>query len=322
MGGIWNDDEQLYIGFAGRHSEFGDDAQQPEGVWSYKPGSSGSSGTWKNLDASGSSQSGSRPFSALYASGGGAGYVLGGFAVNASEGTDDSQDIPIPGLTSFNLTTKDVVNRTTSGSAFGEGLEMGGMLYIPNFGTQGILTVVAGDKVGYSAPNSDDLVSPSEVSVYDIFSGTWYKQQTSGFVPEPRKEFCVAGVASNNETYEILVYAGWGGHLGDAALDYDEAFVLSLPAFQWFKAEYPPAAPRHGVTCAAVGGAQVLTVGGVDTLQNGPDELYNDVYNTSDPFTFGLNIFDMNKMAFASSYVAKAPEYTGAPQVKQYYASK
>src|SRR6266480_4529259 len=78
--GIWVDEYAgvLYTGFAGRHSTFGDDTSQPNGWWSFKPDNSGS-GTWTNLNSTEV-----RPYSPLVASGCGAGYMLGGFAVNAS----------------------------------------------------------------------------------------------------------------------------------------------------------------------------------------------------------------------------------------------
>jgi hypothetical protein len=69
----------LYTGFAGRHSTFGDGAYYDTGLWSFKPDGTGT-GTWKNLNSTVDKafQTQPRPFSALVASGGGAGYVLGG----------------------------------------------------------------------------------------------------------------------------------------------------------------------------------------------------------------------------------------------------
>jgi hypothetical protein len=325
QGGIWVDQVAglLYTGFAGRQSTYGNDAEQPNGLWSFKPDGSGS-GTWTNLNSSTSTafQTEVRPYSPLMASGGRVGYMLGGFAVNSSSSDPRVNAWSISGLITYNYTTQKVTNNTVGDGYTGGVDQMGGMIYVPNFGDDGILVVLGGDQVGKNKPGTDALLNFSTVAVYDIGSGNWYDQTTSGNIPEDRKEFCSAGIASTNNTYEILVYAGWNGNLGSGSVPYDEAYVLSLPAFQWFKASYPALNPRHGVTCVPVGGGQILTVGGVDTTQNGPDNLYDDVFNTADPFEQGLAIFDMNQMAFAPSYAANPPSYTGASVVQSYYASK
>lgn len=324
-GGIWVDHNAgvLYTGFAGRQSTYGDDAEQPNGLWSFKPDGSGS-GTWTNLNSSTDQgfQTDVRPFSPLVAAGGGAGYMLGGFAVNSSSSDPRLNSWHVSGLVTYNYTTQKLSNNTVSDGYTGGVDQMGGMVYVPNFGDQGVLVVLGGDQVGKNEPGFDALLNFSSIAVYDVASGSWYDQATSGNIPEDRKEFCTAGVASTNQTYEILIYAGWNGNLGSSSVPYDEAYVLSLPAFQWFKASYPAANPRHGVTCVPVGGGQILTVGGVDTTQNGPDNLYDDVFNTADPFEQGLAIFDLNKMAFAPSFAANPPAYTGASVVRSYYSSR
>jgi hypothetical protein len=160
------------------------------------------------------------------------------------------------------------------------------------------------------------------VQIYDPSTKKWYEQATTGDAPTPRKEFCVAGVASQSQTYEILVYAGWGGSLGTAAIPYDTAYVLSLPGFHWFKADYAAANPRHGLTCNAVGGSQVVMVGGLNTTQNGPGSLYNAVFQTQDQFTQGLAIFNMSSLAWENSYTARPPAYQLSVVISSWYSSK
>ena len=320
QGGLWVDENAglLYTGFAGRQSTFGDDAFQPGGLWSFKPDGNGD-GTWTNLNSTDQGfLTAVRPYGALIASGGGVGYMLGGLVMNSSSG----QSWNSSGLVTFNFTTGQLTNASVNDGLTNGIDEMGGLIFVPNFGDEGVLIRLGGDQIGKITPGADDLLNLTTVSIYDVASGNWYDQTTSGNIPESRKEFCSAGIASANDTFEILVYAGWNGNLGSASVPYDEAYVLSLPAFQWFKASYPAANPRHGLTCVPVGGGQILTVGGLDTTQNGPDNLYDDVFNTRDPFEQGLAIFDMNQMAFAPSYTANAPSYTGASVVKNYYASK
>jgi hypothetical protein len=144
----------------------------------------------------------------------------------------------------------------------------------------------------------------------------------TGNVPEPRKEFCITGAASNNQTYEIFLYAGWDGNLGARAIPFDEVFVFTLPGFNWVKASYPALNPRHGLTCHSIGGGQILTIGGVNTTQNGPTDLYKDVFDTADQFTQGLGVFDLNTLSWKNSYSSKQTTYTPAQPIQVFYANK
>lgn len=121
------------------------------------------------------------------------------------------------------------------------------------------------------------------------------------------------------------MYAGWAGHLGPAAIPFDEIYVLTLPAFNWIKVDYPPQYPRHGLTCNAVGGSQILTIGGLDTNSKHTIDTYVYVSpfdTTPDPFTQGLAIFDLTTLQFADKYTAKAPRYVQSDTVKNYYDTR
>lgn len=80
-GGLWVDetDGVLYTGFAGTKSNFGDNADQPQGLWSFKPDGTGG-GTWQNLNntADKTFTEQPRPYKGKTASGNGFGYFLGG----------------------------------------------------------------------------------------------------------------------------------------------------------------------------------------------------------------------------------------------------
>lgn len=80
-GGIWVDETEgvLYTGFAGTKSNFGDNANQPQGLWSFKPDGKGG-GTWQNLNSTADKTftEKPRPFKGKVASGNGVGYFLGG----------------------------------------------------------------------------------------------------------------------------------------------------------------------------------------------------------------------------------------------------
>jgi hypothetical protein len=199
---------------------------------------------------------------------------------------------------------------------------MGGLHYVPNFGQSGILVAFGGDQVGIKTPGFDSLISFNTVQVYDTAGEKWYEQTVTGNIPEDRKEFCTAGLASSNKTYEIFMYAGWNGNLGPAAVPFDEAYVLTLPGFHWVKANYPALNPRHGLTCNSIGGGQILTIGGVDTSENGEGDLYNDVFNTPDQFTQGLAVFDLNTLSWKKSFIASQDSYSPAPEIQSFYAKK
>ena len=89
---------------------------------------------------------------------------------------------------------------------------------------------------------------------------------------------------------------------------------------------YNPANPRHGHSCNAVGGSQIISIGGVDSNSNDTDSSVNAVqastFTTSpDQFAQGIAIFDMTKLQWVDHYTANAPAYEQSSQIKQFYAS-
>ena len=86
---------------------------------------------------------------------------------------------------------------------------------------------------------------------------------------------------------------------------------------------YNPQNPRLGHTCNAIGGSQIVIIGGLDansniTLTSG---ILESMYNTSaDPFSQGLAIFDMTTLRFAEQYTAGAKPYEQSDPVKEFYS--
>lgn len=322
QGGLWVDENAgtLYTGFAGFGPTFGDEAEQPQGLWSFQPGSDASDGTWTNLNDTSDSifTTGKRPFGAPVASGNGTAFLLGGLAVY-----DENWHVPVSGLLSYNFSSQSVTNTTVSASTNGF-LQMGSMQFVPNFGSAGIL-VNAGGNHRYQRSSGtwgSNWQAFDTVQVLDVASGTWYDQVTTGTVPPFRMQYCMTGAASSNKTYEILVYAGWNNTLGDRATSYDAAYVLSLPSFNWFKADYTASNPRHGLTCEHIGGGQVLTIGGLDTSQDDASNQYSGVYRTEDPFPQGLGIFDLSSMSFADAFEVNRTTYDYADAIGAYYQTR
>jgi hypothetical protein len=222
----------------------------------------------------------------------------------------------ISSLAAYDLSSKGLRNFSDA-RALAPGWEQyGGTTFVPNWGRHGILISVG----GYHGGGAENMVSFQTVLIYDIDSQRWFEQETSGDIPRPRKEFCIAGGVSNKRTHDILVYGGWDGRAGPDAVPYDSAFVLTLPGFHWVRADYPPRHPRHGHSCNGVGGGQILIVGGVDSAHLDPaKEVYRSVFDTPDPFTKGLAIFDLSKLAWSPSYSANRGLQKPAPQIQAYY---
>ncbi|KAL8404077.1 hypothetical protein RB594_009075 [Gaeumannomyces avenae] len=325
QGGLWVDRTQkvLYLGFAGSHSAFSDKADSPRGLWSFTPDGKGS-GNFSNLNDTARAwfMESPRPFDGLYASGAKAGYFFGGFGGDKPdiEGVGVADEVPTSGMLTYDFKTKTPIKSDVKGLSVGGEMQRGNMIYVPNFGREGILVSVGGCQRSKKIKNSDFLVDNTVARVYDIATKSWHDQTTTGSEPAPRKDYCIAGAASTNRTFEILIYAGWAGNLGTSAIAFDQAYILSLPSFRWFKAEYRALRPRHGVSCHHASGGKVITVGGADTTQNGPNFLYQDVFNNDDSFSQGIGIFDLSTLKFVDSYKGGGPDsYTLSPEIQSWY---
>ncbi|KAL2159613.1 hypothetical protein VTH06DRAFT_2182 [Thermothelomyces fergusii] len=332
-GGVWAAPRErtLYTGFAGTSPRFGDQAFSPQGLWSFRRDSSGG-GTWRCLNDStdGWFTSQPRPRQGQATSGYGYGFFAGGMpAWNTrvvfpsltprvtGDGTGDQRQPD--SLVMYAMADKKLSVIANYGLPDPRARAQTGIAYVPNWGNRGILVAVGG------TPDRRDnnVILPTFriVRIYDIDKQRWYDQQSTGAIPEPRQDFCFAGSPSNNRTYELLVYAGWAGQLGPAAVPYDSAYVLTLPGFYWARADYPPAHPRHGLSCNGVGGSQILTIGGVDTTQYGNDS-YAAGFATRDPFLQGLAIFDLGALAWSPAYRARRSAQPPAPRFREYYDAK
>ena len=311
-------------------------------LWSFKPDGTGS-GNWSEVIDSGASvwDSITRPVEPMMAFGSGNAYVLGGYESSLSVPSVTAL-VPVPGLVHFNMKTKTFSNSTAFGYSVNGTAEKGAMHYVPSFGPDGLFIVMGGDEVWHSDAKS--LQTLQAVSVFEPSSNEWFNQTTTGNVPQPRKQFCLAGINSNNGTHEMYVifsalngspvqnrstdficsfmYAGWDGRLGTASIPYDEIYILTLPAFHWIKVDYPPQNPRFGLTCNAVGGSQILTIGGLDANPNLDGDLVYTPFDAADPYTQGLAIFDMTTLKFATQYTANASPYVQSDIVKNYYETR
>ncbi|KAL9088602.1 MAG: hypothetical protein Q9165_006122 [Trypethelium subeluteriae] len=286
VSGLWYQEASstIYGGFAGRRSFLTNNDPQPNqyplGIFSFKPDNTGL-GTFGNVVGSSAWGSNTRPYQGAIAFSNETGYVLGGCATSdTSPGTADLQSpVALNGMLAFDMSSQKLSNISATGYNGNGTVEFARMEYLAPFGPQGLLFVLGGDQPPDidGTSGEDDFVPFNTVSVYEPSSNKWYQQTTTGNIPEPRKEFCTAGVASTNETYEIFLYAG---------------------------------------------GSQIMTVGGLDTASDDVSgNVYYGVFNTSDPFANGLNIFDMSTLSFATKFTANPPPYTQSETIAAIYSS-
>lgn len=112
-----------------------------------------------------------------------------------------------------------------------------------------------------------------------------------------------------------FVHGGRSLAMKDLGPPCDELFILSLPAFRWFRANYSSSSfPRRSHTCHATNTTnQMIMVGG-----EGHDE--NDM-RSADPTNHGIAVFDMTKLEFKTSYQANAPAYEPPEMLQSYYSA-
>jgi hypothetical protein len=107
----------------------------------------------------------------------------------------------------------------------------------------------------------------------------------------------------------------------DADDGYMDVFVLSMPAFRWFKTNAPTESRRANHFCQVIGQRQMLVIGGRDPSHDSNTD-GSFWPNDADPWTRGLNIFDMTALKWTNRYNANAKDYEQPAMVKQYYTKQ
>lgn len=108
--------------------------------------------------------------------------------------------------------------------------------------------------------------------------------------------------------------------LGPRTPNSDQVYILSIPAFQWFKAIYPPRFSRALHTCHTTNTNQMIIIGGVDPRN---DTIFSGSADSGsepvDPWPEGIGIFDMTALKFKDSYEANAKRYETPELIKLFY---
>lgn len=111
--------------------------------------------------------------------------------------------------------------------------------------------------------------------------------------------------------------------LGSQATNSDQVYILSLPSFRWFRANYAPTYSRGGHTCHATNSSQIVMIGGQDPTHC--SKFLGDGDSTqapADPWSQGIGVFDMTTLRFKDSYQAKAKAYETPDVIKKYYSAE
>lgn len=289
-------------------------------------------GIWQDFNQSSDSvfNSLTRPSFGSAASGAIGGFGLGGYESGNSglENVHLTSPVPSPGLQFYNFTTKSWYNNSGEGYTTNGTSVYAGAIYLPAWGAAGLVAIFGGQ----TTTNRTDFVDGanylpmSNISLFDVSSESWYYQEASGDIPSQRDRFCVVGASGGDKTtFEIFVYSGQAGngvYDGNSTsmahnAERDEVYILSLPAFAWFKANYTSVDPRIYHTCHVVGN-QMMSIGGLNpSFASLPGAL-----NDTDPFWEGIKVFDMTALEWTNYYNASAAPYTPSEVILSYYGGQ
>ena len=197
--GLWVDAlNRSFYAYGGVVSNTVSDTSAPPNspLWQFTP--SGGSGNWSIVPITQQSSNFSlldRTWDGAYASGNGLGFSLGGIEVVPTTGP------PVPNMIVYNSSTQVWRNTTL----FDDGVDtyvQGAALFIPSFGPQGLLAVIAGGQPNANGDGSD-VRTTTTVSLFEPLSGLWKTVAVTGSPPHACYQPCLAGAKGDNGTYEV-----------------------------------------------------------------------------------------------------------------------
>lgn len=245
-------------------------------------------------------------------------YFLGGYHSCRTSTFSISKCVPSPFIVSYNASTNMWTNDSTSElTPWPNALQWGRMENAPFSSSKG-LNIILG---GYTAERISDfnaLLSLDTIYIHDPVTGKFWNQtatSATGEMPKPRMRFCSVGMVGSNGTFEIFIFGGidLSKSPEENILLSDNVWVLSLPSFVWFEADYPPRFRRAAHTCnvAPQASSQMIIIGGLDGLA------YNRSFSR-DPWKNGINVFNLNNMEWESNYDPHAPAYKTPSMITNY----
>ncbi|KAK6339137.1 hypothetical protein TWF718_008561 [Orbilia javanica] len=252
-------------------------------------------------------------------------YYLGGILDQGSTNETGNLSSPrfLDGMLEFDFDTESLRNISTDGlgnraRAYSE------MVYIPGYGSgkekQGILVVIGGEVkdsqlVDVGNNRRGDPVVMSEIAIFDIASETWHVQPASGKsyqIPQSRTDHCIVVASAPDNSSHNIRYLYGGANFGQNRL-LDDAWILSLPSFQWIKI-FEGQSPRYGMTCHITPqGRQMITVGGLGDVYTA-----NMKDSNCDWELKSVAVYDLTNLTWSSIYHADFPPYSVPIEVVQY----
>ncbi|KAK0654526.1 hypothetical protein QBC41DRAFT_287865 [Cercophora samala] len=244
-------------------------------------------------------------------------FIFGGLAGDWTDSLVGSGRTEIAtGALAFNMKTKTFEKLIYEGTSVGAEAQ-----HIPNFnfGTenQGVILIMGGytpEKRADGNTEIDYSTVPHQafnnITIFDPETRHLHYQTTSGPTPPgPRRAFCIAGFATKEGGYDILLFGGESKQTRPVPdFNYEDAWILSLPGFVWTKAPNMPAQRRADHHCTPAGKRQVVSVGGQAPGWEEPD-----------PAPQGLMVFDMPSMTWRFNYDAEAGDYESPQVIKDWY---
>ncbi|KAK3985742.1 kelch repeat-containing protein [Cladorrhinum sp. PSN332] len=218
----------------------------------------------------------------------------------------------VPGLVTWDFTTGEIQNSTLPDfSPFGSETRVGASaIYVPAFGPNGLVFLMGGHSppIDRAYSISDTRALPlSNLGFFDPITRESFTQTATGDAPRfPRRAFCIVGFETQGG-YDVFLF---GGDNAAGKVRYDDAYVLSLPAFHWIKLPSSNKGLRAYHACVRVGKRQVLSIGG--NFEDGN-------WGEPDPANRGLLLFDMTALEWKNDYDANAAPYERADAIKTLY---
>ncbi|KAJ3544351.1 hypothetical protein NM208_g3099 [Fusarium decemcellulare] len=213
------------------------------------------------------------------------GVSLGGYAFKSTDPdlSDVDEPIPVPGILSFNMETREWANSSTKELSPPLGTwQEGTAVCTTDFGDNPLVVALGGEHTAVGTKDRLGLMKLDTIHLFDPIKKCWLLQTATGDIPDDRNDFCSVGVRSPNGTYEIYIY---GGNSPNREF-LDDVFCLDITR------------------------RQMLVLGGI---------LEVDKWQVEDPWHQGLGILDLPTLSWKDSYDPDLGEYSTPPEVQDWY---
>ncbi|RPA89975.1 hypothetical protein L873DRAFT_514649 [Choiromyces venosus 120613-1] len=231
------------------------------------------------------------------------GFFVGGWSSNMTDGRlkdwTHGEQLAHQSMLQWDIKGNKMFNTSTSFQA----VTLSNAVHVP-VGKYGLLLSLGGNQFTGSRFNwtgNGAGLKPrgfDSIDVYDFESASWSSQATTGDIPSYRHSFCtVVGTAADNSSFNVFMHGGASSNGNDG---FSDTYVLSLPAFQWFRVDTTNKVDRYGVTCHLIKNKMVM-IGGRGVDQPDPRKGVAMLPGACDPNGI-VNIFDVNTLKWDSNF--------------------